>query len=86
LSGHINIVQFIAAASIGKEESGHGQAEFLILTELCTGLLNICQFEQALMNLLYYLVYQAYSELLFFSTLLIPLFPVKQNYLGILAI
>jgi len=38
LSGHINIVQFIAAASIGKEESGHGQAEFLILTELCTGL------------------------------------------------
>jgi len=38
LSGHINIVQFISAASIGKEESGHGQAEFLILTELCTGL------------------------------------------------
>jgi len=37
LSGHPNIVQFIAAASIGKEQSDHGQAEFLILTELCTG-------------------------------------------------
>jgi len=41
LSGHVNIVQFIAAASIGKEESGHGQSEFLILTELCTGLYNV---------------------------------------------
>ena len=37
LSGHPNIVQFIAAASISKEESGHGQAEFLLLTELCSG-------------------------------------------------
>ncbi|KAK2189330.1 hypothetical protein NP493_109g06044 [Ridgeia piscesae] len=37
LSGHANIIQFIAAASIGKEESDHGQTEFLILTELCTG-------------------------------------------------
>lgn len=27
----------MAAASISKEESDHGQAEFLILTELCTG-------------------------------------------------
>ena len=42
MSGHINIVQFTAAASIGKEESGHGQAEFLILTELCTGLYDVC--------------------------------------------
>jgi len=41
LSGHINIVQFVAAASIGKEESGHGQAEFLILTELCTGFCHV---------------------------------------------
>uniref|UniRef100_W5MZN6 Cyclin-G-associated kinase n=1 Tax=Lepisosteus oculatus TaxID=7918 RepID=W5MZN6_LEPOC len=37
LSGHPNIVQFCAAASIGKEESDTGQAEFLILTELCKG-------------------------------------------------
>ncbi|KAK3091567.1 hypothetical protein FSP39_020845 [Pinctada imbricata] len=37
LSGHPNIVQFIAAASISKEESGHGQAEYLLLTELCSG-------------------------------------------------
>lgn len=37
LTGHPNIVQFIAAASIGKEESGHGQSEYLLLMELCTG-------------------------------------------------
>ncbi|XP_045160118.2 cyclin-G-associated kinase-like [Mercenaria mercenaria] len=37
LTGHPNIVQFTAAASVGKEESGHGQAEFLLLMELCTG-------------------------------------------------
>ncbi|CAC5379615.1 GAK [Mytilus coruscus] len=37
LTGHSNIVQFIAAASIGKEESGHGQAEYLLLMELCSG-------------------------------------------------
>ncbi|XP_066298486.1 cyclin-G-associated kinase-like isoform X2 [Branchiostoma lanceolatum] len=37
LSGHPNIIQFLSAASISKEESDHGQAEFLLLTELCTG-------------------------------------------------
>nr|XP_023688031.1 cyclin-G-associated kinase isoform X1 [Paramormyrops kingsleyae] len=37
LSGHPNVVQFCSAASIGKEESDTGQAEFLILTELCRG-------------------------------------------------
>ncbi|XP_073696219.1 cyclin-G-associated kinase [Garra rufa] len=37
LSGHPNIVQFSSAASISKEESDTGQAEFLILTELCRG-------------------------------------------------
>uniref|UniRef100_A0A8C2H901 Cyclin-G-associated kinase n=1 Tax=Cyprinus carpio TaxID=7962 RepID=A0A8C2H901_CYPCA len=37
LSGHPNIVQFCSAASISKEESDTGQAEFLILTELCKG-------------------------------------------------
>ena len=44
LCGHPNIVQFISAASISKEESGHGQAEFLILTELC-GMLIIITFD-----------------------------------------
>jgi cyclin G-associated kinase len=38
LSGHPNIIQFVSAASIAKSESDHGQAEFLILTELCTGM------------------------------------------------
>lgn len=37
LRGHPNIVQFLNAASIGANESDHGMAEFLILTELCTG-------------------------------------------------
>uniref|UniRef100_A0A8C4R792 Protein kinase domain-containing protein n=1 Tax=Eptatretus burgeri TaxID=7764 RepID=A0A8C4R792_EPTBU len=37
LSGHANIVQFVSAASVGKEESDTGKAEFLILTELCQG-------------------------------------------------
>ncbi|KAM9810849.1 cyclin-G-associated kinase [Neosynchiropus ocellatus] len=37
LSGHPNVVQFSSAASINKEESDTGQAEFLILTELCQG-------------------------------------------------
>ncbi|OWF38973.1 cyclin-G-associated kinase-like [Mizuhopecten yessoensis] len=37
LSGHPNIIQFIAAASIDKGSSGHGQAEYLLLTELCSG-------------------------------------------------
>ncbi|KAK7100826.1 cyclin-G-associated kinase-like [Littorina saxatilis] len=37
LSGHPHIVEFITAASISKEQSDHGQAEFLLLTELCSG-------------------------------------------------
>ncbi|KAK3612698.1 hypothetical protein CHS0354_042224, partial [Potamilus streckersoni] len=37
LSGHPNIVQFIAAAAIGKEQSDHGQSEYLLLMELCSG-------------------------------------------------
>ncbi|XP_071477251.1 cyclin-G-associated kinase-like [Diadema antillarum] len=37
LSGHPNIVQFFSAASIGKEESEHGQSEYLLLMELCPG-------------------------------------------------
>ncbi|KAF6038325.1 GAK [Bugula neritina] len=35
LSGHPNILEFVAAASIGRNESGHGQTEYLLLTELC---------------------------------------------------
>ncbi|GFN87115.1 cyclin-g-associated kinase-like, partial [Plakobranchus ocellatus] len=37
LSGHPNIIQFITAASIGKEQSDHGQSEYLLLTEFCPG-------------------------------------------------
>ncbi|XP_046839155.1 cyclin-G-associated kinase-like isoform X2 [Xenia sp. Carnegie-2017] len=37
LRGHPNIVQFLNAASISAEESGNDMAEFLILTEYCTG-------------------------------------------------
>ncbi|XP_078471270.1 cyclin-G-associated kinase-like isoform X1 [Lampetra fluviatilis] len=40
VSGHPNIVQFSSAASISKEESDTGRAEFLILTELCKGQLS----------------------------------------------
>lgn len=36
LTGHANIVQFYAAASIGKEESDHGQSEYLLLMEYCS--------------------------------------------------
>ncbi|KTG34841.1 hypothetical protein cypCar_00015273 [Cyprinus carpio] len=42
LSGHPNIVQFCSAASISKEESDTGQAEFLILTELCKDETVVC--------------------------------------------
>lgn len=37
LSGHPNIVQFFSAASIGKEDTDHGQSEYLLLMELCPG-------------------------------------------------
>ncbi|KAG8186867.1 hypothetical protein JTE90_024110 [Oedothorax gibbosus] len=37
LSGHPNIIQFYAAASIDKESSDQGKTEYLLLTELCTG-------------------------------------------------
>ncbi|GIY30345.1 cyclin-G-associated kinase [Caerostris extrusa] len=37
LSGHPNVIQFYAAAQIEKERSEHGKAEYLLLTELCTG-------------------------------------------------
>ena len=37
LSGHPNIIQYLAAASIDKSSSSHGKNEYLILTELCKG-------------------------------------------------
>ncbi|XP_012944616.1 cyclin-G-associated kinase [Aplysia californica] len=37
LSGHPSIIQFISAAAISKEQSDHGQSEYLLLTELCPG-------------------------------------------------
>ncbi|KAI8787018.1 cyclin-G-associated kinase isoform X1 [Biomphalaria glabrata] len=37
LSGHPNIIQFISAAAIGADQSDHGQSEYLLLTELCSG-------------------------------------------------
>ncbi|XP_066992198.2 cyclin-G-associated kinase [Anabrus simplex] len=37
LSGHPNIIQFMAAAYIDKTKSGHGMGEYLLLTELCMG-------------------------------------------------
>jgi len=37
LTGHSNIVKFIAAASIGKEESGQKASSQKLLMELCGG-------------------------------------------------
>lgn len=36
LSGHPNIIQYLAAAAIDKSESSHVNSEYLLLTELCT--------------------------------------------------
>ncbi|KAK6634789.1 hypothetical protein RUM44_000036 [Polyplax serrata] len=36
LSGHPNIIQYLAAASVDKTVSSHGKNEYLILTELCS--------------------------------------------------
>jgi cyclin G-associated kinase len=37
LSGHPNIIQYLSASFIDKSQTVHGQAEFLLVTELCTG-------------------------------------------------
>lgn len=37
LSGHPNIVKFIAASFIDRTQSGQGNAEYLLVTELCNG-------------------------------------------------
>ncbi|KAL0277549.1 UNVERIFIED_CONTAM: hypothetical protein PYX00_004794 [Menopon gallinae] len=36
LSGHPNIIQYLAAAAIDKSEASHGKNEYLVLTEYCT--------------------------------------------------
>uniref|UniRef100_A0A914XU48 Protein kinase domain-containing protein n=1 Tax=Panagrolaimus superbus TaxID=310955 RepID=A0A914XU48_9BILA len=37
LSGPSSIVQFVSAATRNQEQTSHGRAEFLLLTELCSG-------------------------------------------------
>lgn len=37
LSGHPNIIQYLSASFTDKNQTSHGQAEFLLVTELCTG-------------------------------------------------
>lgn len=37
LSGHPNIVQFVAASFIDRTTSGKGNAEYLLVSELCKG-------------------------------------------------
>ncbi|VDM29131.1 unnamed protein product [Toxocara canis] len=37
LTGHPAIVRYVQAAQLSPQESGHGRAEFLMLTELCSG-------------------------------------------------
>uniref|UniRef100_A0A915CHE6 Protein kinase domain-containing protein n=1 Tax=Parascaris univalens TaxID=6257 RepID=A0A915CHE6_PARUN len=37
LTGHPAIIRYVQAAHLGPQESGHGRAEFLMLTELCSG-------------------------------------------------
>ena len=37
LTGHPNIIRYVQACSLSPQESGHGRAEYLVLTELCTG-------------------------------------------------
>ncbi|KAL3268396.1 hypothetical protein HHI36_007512 [Cryptolaemus montrouzieri] len=45
LAGHPHIIQYLSASVIDKSETQHGQTEFLLVTELCSGgsLVNILQ-------------------------------------------
>ncbi|KAK9890600.1 hypothetical protein WA026_011965 [Henosepilachna vigintioctopunctata] len=45
LAGHPHIIQYLTASLIDKSQTQHGQTEFLLVTELCTGgsLVNILQ-------------------------------------------
>lgn len=40
LSGHDNIIQYFTTSFIDKTQTTHGQSEYLIVTELCTGTAN----------------------------------------------
>ncbi|XP_018320336.1 cyclin-G-associated kinase isoform X2 [Agrilus planipennis] len=37
LSGHPNIIQYMSASFLDKNQTEHGQSEFLLVTELCSG-------------------------------------------------
>lgn len=39
LSGHPNIIQYLSASFTDRNQTTHGQSEFLLVTELCTGTL-----------------------------------------------
>ncbi|XP_017777100.1 PREDICTED: cyclin-G-associated kinase [Nicrophorus vespilloides] len=49
VSGHLNIIQYLSTSFIDKSQTGHGQHEFLLVTELCTGgsLMEILQLRTA---------------------------------------
>lgn len=37
VSGHPNIIQYLSASFTDRSQTTHGQSEFLLVTELCTG-------------------------------------------------
>lgn len=37
LAGHPNVIQYLSASFIDRNQTTHGQAEYLLVTELCTG-------------------------------------------------
>lgn len=37
VSGHPNIIQYLSASFTDRNQTTHGQGEFLLVTELCTG-------------------------------------------------
>lgn len=41
IAGHPNIIQYLSASYIDKTQTQHGQHEFLLVTELCPGILII---------------------------------------------
>lgn len=70
LSGHSNIIQYLTASYIEKTQTTHGQHEFLLVTELCTGgsLVEILQnrsvaFEPELITCIFYQTCRAVSHM-----------------------
>ncbi|RZC42947.1 cyclin-G-associated kinase [Asbolus verrucosus] len=70
LSGHPNIIQYLSASYIDKSQSSHGQAEFLLVTELCTGgsLVEVLQsrtspFEPEIITRIFYQTCRALSHM-----------------------